>query len=132
MKILFLLSLAMVIMLGGLAILMNFYTQFCFKLMVQNKYEVINEIICKETIPSKWRKKLLENMASKLEKSNNLTIISGWLKCYYLYKLDGIINFVKHNPVFKRNDREECVDTLVDIKEYWKSCESIVDLISTD
>lgn len=129
MKIIILLCLFMIIMLGALAFSISAYTQFCLKIMVQNKYEVINEIITKEKIPSKWRKKLLEEIALRHEKSNHISILSEGLKQFYLYKLNRIISYVEHNPVFKKNDKEMCMNSLTDIKECWKSSKSINDLI---
>lgn len=115
------LTLIMVIVLAILALTLNKYAAFWYKVMVADQFALINSIMTTEEVPMKWRIKVIESLVRKNKPSFFWRKIDRLLVKWYIFRLDRLVNSIKTSSLIKDPDKLEYIEAFKDIRAAWNS-----------
>jgi hypothetical protein len=114
-------SLIMCLILVLLALSLNKYTAFWYKVMVNDRFDMINTIMTTEEVPAKWRIKILDSLVRKNKGSSFWRIIAALLMKWYIFRLGRLIKSIKASSLIKDQDKLEYIDAFKEIQSAWSS-----------
>ncbi len=114
-------SLVMCLILALLALFINKYTAFWYKVMVNDRFETINSIMTTEEVPAEWRIRIIDSLARKNQSSSFWRIIAALLMKWYIFRLGRLIKSIKASSLIKDQDKLEYIDAFKEIQSAWSS-----------
>ena len=112
-------SLILLIGLGLLAWFTKRYSDFWFRTLVGNKIDLVNEVLTSEELPRKWHLTLLERFVSRNNASSIARHLRALLKRWYLFRLDRLIQSLRHASFIDRSENAEFLTGLQEIRNEW-------------
>ncbi len=113
-------TVVMVIVLILLALTLNKYAAFWYKMMVADPFETINFIMTTEEVPARWRIRFIETLVRRNRSSAFERAVRWLLVKWYVYRLDRLMYSIKINSLIKSQDKLEYKEAFQEIRAAWK------------
>lgn len=114
-------SVAMCIVLALLAWGSYKYAAFWHKVLVNDHFAAVNEIVMTEDVPAAWRLKVVERLIGRNPGAPFWRKVNALLYRWYIYRLDRLVREVRISSVIRKQDKLEFIQSLGDIRAEWLS-----------
>ena len=114
-------TLIMVIVLALLALTLNKYAEFWFKVLVVDPFETINSIMTTEEVPPQWRIRFVESWVNQNKPSSFWRAMRWLLVKWYLFRLDRLVYTIKISSKIRIADKAEYFEAFKEIRSDWSS-----------
>jgi hypothetical protein len=119
------------IMLAGLmaiALFVRWYTALCYRLIVRDQSDVLDEILRTGEVPAHWRRCRLEKLALRTRGPLGRFLRRRLMRSY-ARKMKGMISFARGNRRISPGEAGEIARELRETAEDWLKCEDLDELI---
>ncbi len=114
-------TLIMMIVLALLALTLNKYAEFWFKVLVVDPFETINLIMTTEEVPPQWRIRFIESWVNQNKASSFWRAMRWLLVKWYLFRLDHLVYTIKISSKIRTADKAEFFEAFKEIRSDWSS-----------
>jgi hypothetical protein len=113
--------LIMIVVLAVLALTLNKYAEFWFKVLVTNPFDVINTVMTTSEVPPGWRIRFIEALVKKNPASAFWRAMGRLLVNWYLYRLDRLVHTIKISSKIRSADKADYYEAFKEIRSDWRS-----------
>jgi hypothetical protein len=114
-------GLVMAAVLAVFAWFLHGYAAFWHKILVNDRFAAVNEIVMSEDVPAGWRLKGVEQLVRRNPHAPFWRKVHAWLYRWYVFRLDRLIREIKISSIIKKDDKLEFIEILGDIRAEWLS-----------
>ena len=124
--------LLVLILLAGLmaiALFVRWYTALCYRLIVRDRSEVLDEILLTGEVPSHWRRRRLERIALGTRGPFGCLLQRRLMRAY-ARRMKGLVSFAQGNRRVSPEEANEIARELQETAEDWLKCRDLNELIN--
>lgn len=116
--------LMLVVGLGFIALFVKWYTAFCYRKIVSDKSEVLEQLLLTGAVPEAWRHPGLERFGQ-----THCPALERLLIRRYARRLNGVMALVKGNAHMGAEKKREGLEALREIQGEWLKCKTLHSLV---
>lgn len=124
--------LLILILLAGLmaiALFVRWYTALCYRLIVRDRSEVLDEILLTGEVPVHWRRRGLERLALATRGALGRFLQRKLMRAY-ARRMKGMVSFVQGNRRVSPEEADEIARELRETAEDWLKCRDLDELVN--
>ncbi len=121
----------MLIGLMAIVLFVRWYTALCYRLIVRDRSEVLDEILLTGEVPAHWRRRRLERLALGARGPFGRFLQRRLMRAY-ARRMKGMISFVRGNRRISPEEAGGIARELRETAEDWQNCKDLFELIGED